>query len=97
MQNYLAVVKAKGAATAAKASFSADGAAAAIIKMCSILQIPNSEIEEYDLMEFIDETRYRMVSSRVAKIETGKTLTLALPAPTDFKEVPYHTYKVEKV
>ena len=67
MENYLAVVKVKGAKTACKASFSCSGVAAAIIKMCELVQTPIGDIAEYDLMEMTGANTMRVVASRTGK------------------------------
>lgn len=98
MENYLAVVKVRGAKMACKASFSVTGVAAAIQKMCEILQAPISTIEEYDLMEILPNTTMRIVASRTAKSEL-KPLTLEPkqePINTRFTENTYLNYLIEK-
>lgn len=67
MENYLAVAKVKGAKTASKASFSCEGVAAAIRKMCELLQTSVDDIEEYDLMELIGAQTLRIVAKKDPK------------------------------
>lgn len=80
-QNYLAVVKLKGAAYASKASFSSEGTTAALKKMCELLQSSIRDVEEYDLFEILELNKMRVVASRTKSKDNTPSLP-ALPPPT---------------
>lgn len=95
MENYLAVVKVKGAKTACKASFSCSGVAAAIIKMCELVQSPIGDIAEYDLMEMTSANTMRVVASRTEK---DNVLPIKQPAPQlQYTESTYTSYILEAI
>lgn len=94
MENYLAVVRVKGAKTPLKASFSCEGTAAAIKKMCELLQTPISEVEEYDLMEMIGNRELRIVASRGGKVAPKVPV---VSAKVSNEETTYQSFTVETI